>query len=295
MGIRLATALVIVSSLALGCGGAARTSRGESGQRYVQKDLGTSFRVPPRWTEPKSWSPVSRAPYVARFDAPSDGVVLVLGSAPYAGIDCLAAARAALHSASGASLAGEHEFSLKLRDGELPAGDAFTAVGDRQGRVRFFCHGPAAVVLEVSAPRATFTKHQGEIESILDSLSLDAAEQDVAIRPPVEAAPAATFFVHEVKFRGQTLGQIAEWYTGSFDNWRKLARANDIPVPNVALKVGREVKIPSEIVVRQDPLPEPKRRRAAKPASRPKGGQAAAPEPDAGEEPPALPPVIGPR
>jgi hypothetical protein len=295
MRIGFAALLLIMSSLTFGCGGAARTSKGESAQRYTDKELQTSFRIPPRWTEPSSWNPVQRAPWAARFDAPADGVVLVLGAAPYASIDCAAAARAALRAATGSSLAGERQFSLKLRDGELPAGDGFTAVGDRQGRARFFCHGQTAVVLEISAPRATFTKHQGEIESILDSMSFDAAEQDVAIRAPIATPPAPTFFIHEVKFRGQTLGQIAEWYTGSFDNWRKLARANDIPVPNVALKVGREVKIPSELVVRQDPLPEPKRKHVVRSAPPRRTAKEPAEAPEASEEAPALPPVIGPR
>jgi len=297
MRTRVAEGLVVVMLLSLwSCGGAAKPIKGETAQRYVSKELRASFRVPPRWTEPKSWNPLRKSPSVARFEAPSDGVVLVLGAAPYAGINCLAAARVALLSASGAALAGEREFTLKLRDGELPAGDAFTAVGDRQGRARFFCHDSSAVMLEVSAPRGTFTKHQGEMESILDSLSFDTEREDVAIRGPVEAPPAPSYFVHAVKFRGQTLGQITEWYTGSYDNWRKIARVNDMAVPNVQLKVGREVKIPSELVVRQDPLPEPKRKRVAKPSEAAKAAKDAASEsaePDA--EAPPLPPVIGPR
>ncbi len=121
------------------------------------------------------------------------------------------------------------------------------------------------------------------------------------VSAPVEAPPMPTFFVYVVKFRGETLGRIAEWYTGSYDNWRKIARVNsDLSVPNARLKIGREVKIPTEIVVRQDPLPEPKPKRAttarreAKPSAEVEAPTAPqeAPEP---AEAPALPPVIGPR
>ena len=126
--------------------------------------------------------------------------------------------------------------------------------------------------------------------------------QQVAVPAP-EPTPMPTFFVYAVMFRGQTLGQIAEWYTGSYDNWRKIARVNsDLPVPNVPLKIGREVKIPTEIVVRRDPLPEPKQKRAEPRTSAghatPSAGEVApagpreAPGP---EDAPALPPVIGPR
>jgi len=292
MRTRVAKGLVVLL-LVCGCGGAAKPTKGETPQRFVAKELHASFRVPPRWTEPKSWNPLRSSPSVARFEAPQDGVVLVLGAAPYAGINCLAATRVALRSASDASIAGEREFTLKLRDGELPAGEGFTAVGDRQGRARFFCHGSSAVVLEASAPRGTFTKHQGEMEAILDSLSFDSESEDVAIRGPLETPAAPAYFVHSVKFRGQTLGQIVEWYTGSYDNWRKVARANDLAVPNDQLKVGREVKIPAELVVRQDPLPEPKRRRVARPPQASKTTKETTSEPE--EETPPLPPVIGPR
>jgi LysM domain-containing protein len=123
------------------------------------------------------------------------------------------------------------------------------------------------------------------------------------VAPAPEPTPMPTFFVYVVKFRGETLGRIAEWYTGSYDNWRKIARVNgDLSVPNTRLKIGREVKIPNEIVVRQDPLPEPKPKRTtpkkargeAKPSAEVQAPAAPqeAPEP---AEAPALPSVIGPR
>jgi hypothetical protein len=102
-----------------------------------------------------------------------------------------------------------------------------------------------------------------------------------------------------VKFRGQTLGQIAEWYTGSYDNWKKIVRVNsDLSRPHVSLKVGREVKIPTEIVVRRDPIPEPKPKRAPPMQAKPSREEVAPVEPREAPEPeeaPALPPVIGPR
>jgi len=43
--------------------------------------------------------------------------------------------------------------------------------------------------------------------------------------PPVAAEPTpAPTFVHHVEWRGQTLGAIAKWYTGKFDNWKKLTK-----------------------------------------------------------------------
>jgi hypothetical protein len=113
--------------------------------------------------------------------------------------------------------------------------------------------------------------------------------EDLAVRPLATPTPAPSYFMHVVRFRGETLGQITEWYTGRFDNWRTLARANDLAEPHEPLSIGREVRIPSQLVVRRDPLPAPKKKRA------PKGTAPAQPAPSEDGAQPALPPVIGPK
>ncbi len=119
--------------------------------------------------------------------------------------------------------------------------------------------------------------------------------EDLAVRPPATPTPGPSFLVHVVKFRGETLGQITEWYTGRFDNWRTVARANDLAEPHETLSIGREVRIPSQLVVRRDPLPAPKKKRAPKGTLTPEppSPEAASEEKDRVE--PALPPVIGPK
>jgi hypothetical protein len=119
--------------------------------------------------------------------------------------------------------------------------------------------------------------------------------EDLAVRPPATPTPAPSFLVHVVKFRGETLGQITEWYTGRFDNWRTVARANDLAEPHETLSIGREVRIPSQLVVRRDAMPAPKKRRAPKgsPTPQPLSPGAAPGEKDGAE--PVLPPVIGPK
>jgi hypothetical protein len=85
---------------------------------------------------------------------------------------------------------------------------------------------------------------------------------------PVRVAPAPTpkpdYFVHKIDFRGQTLGRIARWYTGDFENWKKLVKPvnPDLTVCCAPLRVGREVSIPRALVVRTDPMPRPVTRRA---------------------------------
>ncbi len=121
--------------------------------------------------------------------------------------------------------------------------------------------------------------------------------------PQVEApAPQPANFAHRVEWRGQTLSQIARWYTGKSENWGKLASPvnPDLTRCCAMLAIGREVVIPRELLVRTEPMPKPKvTSRPAKPLvksepERPKAGAApvaAAPsaEEDDTEEPPAAP------
>jgi hypothetical protein len=116
----------------------------------------------------------------------------------------------------------------------------------------------------------------------------------VAVLAPTPT-PTPSYFIHVVKFRGETLGQITEWYTGRYDNWRAVARANGLAVPNELLSIGREVKVPSQLVVRQDPMPAPKKKRTPKIGARGKAGEQSPGEAPEDGSAPALPPLIGPK
>jgi hypothetical protein len=294
VGYRIAIAAWL---LVVGCSGSRSAAKSEAAKSFASNELHASFRVPARWAEAKRpW--MGTPPYVARFEAPSDGVAIVLGQAPFTGGDCSASARVALHKASGATLSPERQFSLRTARGDLPAGQGRTSSGDRQGGARFFCFGRSAVVLEASAPKRAFTRRQGELETVLDTLTFDAGSEDVAIRAPAEPTPSPSYFIHVVKSRGQTLGRLAEWYTGRYENWPKLARANDETAANSPLDIGREIKIPSELVVRRDPPPAPRRRRPTLGRGEARSGEAPAESPSQetpSEESAPLPPVIGPR
>ena len=73
---------------------------------------------------------------------------------------------------------------------------------------------------------------------------------------PARNAP----YTHRVK-HGETLGQIAHWYTGDRENWRQLAEFNPDLKPKL-LRPGQRVQIPKSILVTRTPLAAkaPKRR-----------------------------------
>ena len=46
-----------------------------------------------------------------------------------------------------------------------------------------------------------------------------------------------SYYLHKVRYSGETLSIIAEWYTGDVGNWRALAKANSRLNPN-HIKIG---------------------------------------------------------
>jgi hypothetical protein len=60
--------------------------------------------------------------------------------------------------------------------------------------------------------------------------------------------------MHSVRWQGETLSLIAQWYTGSGKNWRALADANRAIIPD-RLAIGDRVLIPAGLLKNRKPLP----------------------------------------
>lgn len=77
--------------------------------------------------------------------------------------------------------------------------------------------------------------------------------QETKVEEPPQFTPDVDYFTHEVGVQGETLGMIAEWYTGTPANWKKIAGHNpDIVVTSIS--VGQKVKIPENLVNNKAPL-----------------------------------------
>ncbi|MFZ1983289.1 MAG: LysM domain-containing protein [Desulfatitalea sp.] len=70
-------------------------------------------------------------------------------------------------------------------------------------------------------------------------------------KPPAEPQ----YFSHTVRSTGETLIAIARWYTGSGDNWVRIARANPEIKPQ-RIHIGDAIRIPEEIVTTRRPMPK---------------------------------------
>jgi hypothetical protein len=69
-----------------------------------------------------------------------------------------------------------------------------------------------------------------------------------------QTVPGASSFSHEVKWPSETLFSIALWYTGSGENWKRLAATN----PNIKphqIHIGDTIEIPENLLKRRKAMP----------------------------------------
>lgn len=100
------------------------------------------------------------------------------------------------------------------------------------------------------------------------------------------------YFVHKIRWPGETLSIIAIWYTGNYRNWIALAKANPNLNPNRIFR-GNRILIPSNLLKTRKELPK---EFVAKFTSKPKRKVAIAkPTPAPPPEEEKEPELFGPR
>ena len=67
-------------------------------------------------------------------------------------------------------------------------------------------------------------------------------------------APEPIPCVHVVRWKGETLSLIAQWYTASWKNWEVLARANPGIDPD-RITVGNRIRVPESLLKKRKPMP----------------------------------------
>jgi hypothetical protein len=63
-----------------------------------------------------------------------------------------------------------------------------------------------------------------------------------------------TYHFHKVRYRGESLSVIAEWYTGDVENWHYLAKANPKLDPD-RITIGATVLIPDNLLHTKKKMP----------------------------------------
>lgn len=85
-------------------------------------------------------------------------------------------------------------------------------------------------------------------------LAAPAAPETPAEVVPSPPPPEPRFYVHVVRWPGATLSFIAQWYTGSWKNWKALADANPALNPN-RIVIGDNILIPEDLLKTRKPMP----------------------------------------
>lgn len=75
--------------------------------------------------------------------------------------------------------------------------------------------------------------------------------------PGMELSPSEehNYYMHTVKWPGESVSIIAAWYTGKLENWRALASANPEIDPNRIFQ-GNKIRIPLDMMKTQEPMPQ---------------------------------------
>lgn len=60
---------------------------------------------------------------------------------------------------------------------------------------------------------------------------------------------------HVIRYAGENLALISQWYTGRSANWPAILDANPGAVPT-ALRLGQVILIPRHLVIRDEPMPQ---------------------------------------
>ena len=81
------------------------------------------------------------------------------------------------------------------------------------------------------------------------------AEPGVALEPGEVSATETEYYVHTVKWPGESVSIIAKWYTGELENWKLLAEANPNINPN-RIFVGDKIRIPVHLMKTREPITE---------------------------------------
>lgn len=89
-----------------------------------------------------------------------------------------------------------------------------------------------------------------ELKGIFEPGPKETPSAEQKIRPKGYEAP----FVHEVRWRGESLSLIARWYTGSPNNWKALADANPKLNPDL-IHIGDRIIIPKKLLRTEKRMP----------------------------------------
>ena len=108
-----------------------------------------------------------------------------------------------------------------------------------------------ALLCGCATPQRTTVRTYPQVITIPAPRTQAEPEPQFIPEPPVAKAPE--FYVHLVRWQGETLSKIAAWYTGSQKNWKHIVDVNAELEPKL-IHIGDEILIPIELLKTTNPM-----------------------------------------
>lgn len=87
------------------------------------------------------------------------------------------------------------------------------------------------------------------------------AESEPTVKPnipvlkkPMPSEQRPEFYVHKVRWTGETISVIAQWYTGNQNNWEHIVKVNSDLDPK-RMKIGDKIIIPIALLKTRESMP----------------------------------------
>ena len=90
----------------------------------------------------------------------------------------------------------------------------------------------------------------------IESGSEPAVKSKISVlKKPMPSEQAPEFYVHKVRWTGETISVIAQWYTGNQNNWKHIVKVNSDFEPK-RMKIGDKILIPVALLKTSEPMPQ---------------------------------------
>jgi hypothetical protein len=110
------------------------------------------------------------------------------------------------------------------------------------------------VITLMMAGCATFSEQIEKLREVGKALHIESEKEPST--PKGTGDPKETlFYVHTVRWPGESLSIISKWYTGNIDQWSAIAKANPAIDPN-RIYAGMKIRIPKTIMTKEKPMPQ---------------------------------------
>jgi hypothetical protein len=115
---------------------------------------------------------------------------------------------------------------------------------------------PVAAPEVVSAPQEPVAEPKAAQPAVAEPAAPPTPEGPPPAPKPKTKAAEGPYFLHTVKWQGESLESVAAWYTGTTRNWRILGDANPQLASANRIALGTKIRIPEKMLRTRETMPQ---------------------------------------